>query len=59
MSESPRTLEELLVDITLEYSISREAAEQDLQELIHHLREEGLIEAIDENSAAPGTSVVA
>lgn len=50
LSERPRTLEELLTNITDEYQISREAAGQDIQALIQDLVKNGLLEPADERT---------
>ena len=48
LKERPRTLEELLADITQQYDVSREVAERDILKVVQDLAEHQLLETIDE-----------
>lgn len=47
LMERPRTIEELSIDITQRYEISRATAEQDILEVVQDLVKHKLLEMID------------
>ncbi len=47
LAEQPRTAEELIADITEEYEVSRESAEQDILDLLRELVTHNLLEPRD------------
>ncbi|SIT58172.1 conserved hypothetical protein [Mesorhizobium prunaredense] len=47
LMKRPSTVEELTHEITLEYAISREIAERDIQGFVKDLVEQGLLETVD------------
>ncbi|WP_244602707.1 PqqD family protein [Mesorhizobium delmotii] len=47
LMKRPSTVEELTYEITLEYAISRESAERDIQGFVQDLVEQGLLETVD------------